>query len=155
MKQSFIKYLAEFTGAQTSTQTTIATATGIGGSFLSYLFGGWDVLIIALVVIVSADYITGLMAGAVEGKLSSKVGMVGIAKKVFIFIIVSMAHVVDMVLNNGSTLIRDGVIFFYLANELLSILENGGRIGVPIPPVIQRAVEALKGKGGIEDGKQP
>jgi len=123
----------------------ILAVLGIGAA---YLFGGWDKLIIALVIFVAADYISGIAAAAYQGKLSSSVGLKGIAKKVFIFIVVALGHVVDQTLGNTNTLIRDAVIYFYLANELLSILENGGKLGAPIPPVITQAIEVLKGKSG-------
>jgi len=123
----------------------ILAVFGIGAA---YLFGGWDKLIIALVIFVAADYISGIAAAAYHGKLSSSVGLKGIAKKVFIFIVVALGHVVDQTLGNTNTLIRDAVIYFYLANELLSILENGGKLGAPIPPVITQAIEVLKGKSG-------
>lgn len=119
------------------------------GTGLSYAYGGWNALLVALVVFVVIDYLTGIMAAAVHGQLSSKVGLVGIAKKVFIFVIVAIGHIVDGVLGEGS-LIRDAVIFFYLSNELLSILENGGKFGAPIPPIIKQAVEVLRGKGDVK-----
>jgi len=127
----------------------LKVSAGFIGAAVSYLFGGWGALIAALLTMVAFDYVTGIFAAASEGKLSSKVGLVGIARKVFIFVVVSMAHMVDVVLDSGSNLVRDGVIFFYIANEALSVLENGGRMGVKgIPPVIKQAIEVLKGKSG-------
>jgi len=126
----------------------LKASAGFIGAGLSYLYGGWGALITALLTMVVLDYITGIIAATTEGKLSSKVGRIGIARKAFIFIVVAMAHIVDVVLDNGVNLVRDGVIFFYLANEAISVLENGGRIGVPIPPVIKQAIEALRGQGG-------
>ncbi|MBY6277896.1 phage holin family protein [Symbiobacterium thermophilum] len=116
------------------------------GAVLSYLFGGWNALLGVLLAFVVADYATGVLAAAVEGRLSSAVGMRGIARKVMIFLIVALAHLADTVLGD-SHMIRDATIFWYIANELLSIVENAGRIGVPIPPAISRAVEILRGKG--------
>lgn len=115
------------------------------GAALSYLYGGWSALLGVLLAFVVADYLTGVVAAAVEGKLNSNVGFRGIARKVGIFLVVAVAHLADTVLGD-STLIRDAAIFWYLANELLSITENAGRIGVPIPPAISRAVEILRGK---------
>ena len=100
-----------------------------------------------LLTFVVLDYITGVAAAGKEGKLSSNVGLWGIAKKIMIFGIVAIAHLVDTALGDAH-LFRDAAIFFYLANELLSVTENLGRIGVPIPGAIQRAVEVLRGKGG-------
>ena len=119
------------------------------GAVVSYLFGGWNALLGVLLAFVVADYATGVLAAAVEGRLSSAVGMRGIARKVMIFVIVAMAHLADTVLGDGH-MIRDAACFWYLANELLSIIENAGRIGVPIPPAISRAVEILRGKGEAE-----
>jgi toxin secretion/phage lysis holin len=127
-------------------ETLFKTVVGISGAAASYFFGGWSALLGVLLFVVVADYITGIGASAFEGKLSSKVGMKGIAKKVFIFVIVAMSHLVDTVLGDGH-LFRDATIFFYLANEALSIIENGGRMGAPIPPGIKKAVEALRSKG--------
>lgn len=100
----------------------------------------------ALLVIVIADYATGFFASGVEGKLSSRVGWRGIGKKVLIFVMVAVAHKVDQVVGQ-SEMIRDAVVFFYLWNELLSVLENVGRAGVPVPDVLRQAVDVLKGKG--------
>ncbi|MDI3311580.1 phage holin family protein [Thermoanaerobacterium thermosaccharolyticum] len=125
------------------------TITAFGGALASYLFGGWSALLGILLAFVIFDYITGVIAAGIEGKLSSNVGLKGIAKKVAIFVIVAVANLVDRALGNAH-IFRDATIFFYLANELLSIIENVGRSGVPIPEVIKKAVAVLQGKGGIE-----
>lgn len=116
-------------------------------SSASYFFGGWSGVLGVLLVFVIFDYLTGIAAAGMTGKLESNVGMFGIARKVFIFAMVSVAHLVDGVLGDGH-LFRDAVAFFYIANELLSIIENGGKLGAPIPPAIRQAIEVLKGKGG-------
>lgn len=116
-------------------------------SSVTYFFGGWSGVLGVLLVFVILDYLTGIVAAGMNGKLESNVGMFGIARKVFIFAMVSVAHLVDGVLGDGH-LFRDAVAFFYIANELLSIIENGGKLGAPIPPVIRQAIEVLKGKGG-------
>lgn len=127
----------------------VKSSIAIGGAIASYLFGGWEVLIQTLLIFVMIDYVTGMAAAGVKGKLSSAIGFRGIAKKVFIFVIVAIAHRVDLMLGDAH-LFRDATIFFYIANELLSIIENGGVIGVPIPPGITKAVAVLKEKGGAE-----
>ncbi len=124
----------------------------VGGAAASYLFGGWSALLGVLLAFVIVDYLTGVLAAAVDGELSSAVGLVGIAKKVCIFVIVAVAHLVDTSIGDAH-IIRDATIFFYLANELLSIIENTGRLGLPIPGVIQQAVEVLKNKEGLGDDK--
>jgi toxin secretion/phage lysis holin len=83
------------------------------------LFGGWSVLLQILVAFVIIDYLSGLLASGVEGKLSSKIGFKGIAKKLMIFCLVASGHLVDKAVGQGH-LISDSIIFFYLGNELLS-----------------------------------
>jgi toxin secretion/phage lysis holin len=121
------------------------TAIAVGGAAASYLFGGWSTLLGVLLTFVVIDYVSGVIAAGAEGKLKSKVGLIGIARKVFIFVMVAIAHLVDSALGDQHVL-RDATIFFYLANELLSIIENAGRVGLPVPAPIQKAVEVLKGK---------
>lgn len=123
------------------------TIIAIGGGAASYLFGGWSSLLSILLAFVVIDYVTGVVAAGMEGKLSSAVGLRGIAKKIFIFVMVAVAHLADQAA--GTQVIRDAAIFFYLANEILSIIENSGNIGLPVPPVIVQAVEVLKGKGEV------
>jgi toxin secretion/phage lysis holin len=125
---------------------TFKSAVAAGGAAISYFYGGWSALLQVLLAFVIIDYVTGVMASAIEGKLNSAVGAKGIAKKVLIFVIVAIAHLVDTSLGEAHVF-RDATIFFYLANELLSILENAGRVGLPIPPMISKAVQVLQGKG--------
>ena len=124
-------------------------AVAFGGATIAYLFGGWSALLGILLAFVVLDYLTGLMAAAIRGELSSLVGMRGIAKKVCIFVMVAIAHLVDKALG-GTSLVQDATIFFYLANELISIIENSGGIGIPVPEPISKAVLVLKGKSGGE-----
>lgn len=126
----------------------IKSIISFGGAAVGYLFGGWSAILGVLLVFVILDYATGVAAAASAGELVSKKGLIGIARKVFIFAMVASGHLIDEVLGDAH-LFRDTIVFFYLANELLSIIENGGRLGAPIPPVIQKAVEVLKGKGGV------
>ncbi len=103
------------------------------GAYFGWFIGGFDGLIYALAAFVAIDYMTGVMVGIIEKKLSSSVGFRGIFKKVLIFIFVGIGHTIDFyVLKNGST-VRTAIIFFYLSNEGLSILENSSKIGLPIP----------------------
>jgi len=122
----------------------------VSGAAASYLFGGWSALLSILLTFVVLDYVSGVAAAAKEGRLRSDVGLWGIARKVAIFAVVAVAHLVDSALGDAH-LFRDAAVFFYLANELLSITENLGRVGAPIPPVVQRAVEILRGKGDVGD----
>lgn len=104
----------------------------IGGG-LGYFLGGCDGLLIALVVFVAVDYITGVMCAVSDKKLSSEVGFKGICRKVLIFLLVGIANIVDaQVIGTGSVL-RTAVIFFYLSNEGVSLLENAAHLGLPVP----------------------
>lgn len=133
-------------------ETFIKVLVGVAGAAASYLFGGWSSLLSILLTFVVLDYASGVLAAAKEGKLRSDVGLWGIAKKVMIFAIVAVAHLVDSALGEAH-LFRDAAIFFYLANELLSLTENAGRLGAPIPPVVTKAVEVLRSKGEGGGGK--
>ena len=114
------------------------------GGALGAVMGGFDGFLYALVIFVVVDYITGLMAAAVEKKLSSEVGFKGIFRKVVIFCLVAVGHIVDThVIREGSVL-RTAVIFFYLSNEGISILENAARTGLPIPEKLKAVLEQLR-----------
>lgn len=116
--------------------------TAIGG-WLGYFLGGCDGLLIALVLFAVADYITGVMCAVSDKKLSSSVGFKGICRKVIIFMLVGIAHVIDVnVIATGSVL-RTAVIFFYLSNEGVSLLENAGHLGLPIPVKLKVVLEQL------------
>ncbi len=132
--------------------TIIKSIVAFGGGVASYLFGGWTPLLGVLLAFVTLDYLSGVAAAGKEGRLSSNVGLWGIAKKISIFAIVAVAHLIDQVIvAEIPVLFKDAAIFYYLANEVLSITENFGRLGVPIPPVISKAVEVLNGKAGEKD----
>ena len=103
------------------------------GGWLGYFLGGCDGLLLALVLFAVADYITGVMCAVADKKLSSEVGFKGICRKVIIFMLVGVAHVIDVnVIATGSVL-RTAVIFFYLSNEGVSLLENAAHLGLPVP----------------------
>lgn len=120
-------------------ENMIKIMAGIGGSAASFLWGGWSSILIALFVLVVLDYLTGVITAFVHKKLSSKIGLMGITRKIFIFIVVAVAHWLDMILGMDHIL-RDGTILFYAANEVLSIFENCGSLGLHIPKKIQDAV---------------
>ena len=106
--------------------------TGVGG-WLGYFLGGCDGLLYALLAFVIIDYITGVMCAVIDKKLSSEVGFKGIFKKVLIFLLVGIANILDVQVIGTGSVLRTAVIFFYLANEGLSILENSAIIGLPVP----------------------
>lgn len=119
-----------------------------GGSIICYLYGGWSYLLGALLTLVAIDYLTGLGAAWVKKELNSDIGRRGIAKKVCIFLLVAIGHIVDVTL--GTSIFQSGVAFFYMSNEVVSILENVGTIGVPIPPVFKDAIKILNGKSEVK-----
>jgi toxin secretion/phage lysis holin len=122
----------------------------MGGS-LGAVLGGFDGFLYALIVFVVVDYMTGVMIGILNKKLSSQIGFRGIFKKVVIFSLVAVAYIIDTrVIQNGSVL-RTTVIFFYLSNEGISILENAALIGLPIPKKMKDALEQLKENENHED----
>ena len=116
--------------------------TAIGG-WLGYFFGGIDGMLIALLVLMTLDYITGVMCAIVDKKLSSAVGFKGICKKCLILMLVGVANIIDLhVVGTGSAL-RGAVICFYMSNEGLSLLENAAYIGLPIPDKLREILEQL------------
>jgi toxin secretion/phage lysis holin len=121
------------------------------GGMLGWFLGGMDGFLYALLAFVILDYITGVMVAAVQKKVSSEVGFKGICKKVLIFILVGMANIVDVqIIGNGSA-IRTAVIFFYLSNEGISILENTAIIGLPVPQKLKDVLEQLKDHSDKEE----
>ena len=113
------------------------------GGWLGWFLGGCDGLVIALLVFVVIDYITGVMCAIADKKLSSSVGFKGICRKVLIFALVGVAHIIDaQVIKTGSVL-RTAVIFFYLSNEGVSLLENAAHLGLPIPEKLKDVLEQL------------
>ena len=116
--------------------------TGIGG-WLGYFLGGCDGLLYALVIFVVVDYITGVMCAINDKKLSSAVGFKGICRKVLIFLLVGIANVLDVQVIGTGSVLRTAVIFFYISNEGISLLENAGHLGLPIPEKIKVVLEQL------------
>ena len=113
------------------------------GGWLGYFVGGCDGLLYALIAFVVIDYITGVMCAISDHTLSSQVGFRGICRKVLIFLLVGIANILDIhVLGNGSVL-RTAVIFFYISNEGVSLLENAAHLGLPIPEKVKDVLEQL------------
>ncbi len=122
---------------------TIQIALSAFGGWLGWVLGGWDGFLYALVTFVVIDYLTGVMLAILEKRLSSEVGARGIFKKVLIFSLVAVGHIIDaQVITNGSA-VRTAVIFFYLSNEGISILENAAKIGLPIPEKLKLVLDQL------------
>ena len=123
---------------------------GLGG-WIGWFLGGADGFLYALVAFVVIDYITGIMCAILEKKLSSEVGARGIFKKVLIFIMVGIGNIIDVALIKNGSAIRTAVIFFYLSNEGISILENAGKVGLPIPEKLRKALEQLNREEEIDE----
>lgn len=125
------------------------------GGWLGWVLGGLDGFLYALIAFVVIDYITGVMCAVVEKKLSSEVGFRGIFKKILIFAMVAVAHIIDThvlgIAGDGAA-IRTAVIFFYLANEGLSIFENSTRLGLPVPQKLKDVLAQLHGKSNDDGG---
>ena len=141
---------------------TICTILGMAGSYIASLFGGWDAAISTLVCFMAMDYITGLIVAGVfhssgkteNGTLESGVGWKGLCRKGMTLAVVLVACRLDMII--GSNLLRDAAVIAFVANETISIIENAGLMGVPVPPVIVQAIEVLKKKaepGSKGEGK--
>lgn len=137
---------------ENATNIKIAILTGLGavGAFLSSLFGGWDSALTTLVIFMAIDYVTGLLVAGVfkksskteSGTLESRAGWKGLCRKGMTLLIVLIAARLDLAM--GSNFIKDAVVIGYIANETLSIVENAGLMGLPIPTVISKAIDALQ-----------
>ena len=126
---------------------------GIGG-WLGYFLGGCDGLLYALIAFVVVDYVTGVMCAAADKKLSSEVGFRGICRKVLIFFLVGVANILDVQVIGTGSVLRTAIIFFYLSNEGVSLVENAAHLGLPVPEKLKAVLEQLHDraeKGG--DGK--
>ena len=127
--------------------------TAMGG-WLGYFLGGCDGLLIALVLFAVVDYLTGIMCAVADQKLSSQVGFKGICRKVLIFLLVGIANIIDVQVIGTGSVIRTAVIFFYLSNEGVSILENAAHLGLPIPEALKAALAQIHDRALDTDGKK-
>lgn len=121
------------------------------GGWLGWFIGGCDGLLYALVAFVVVDYITGVMCAVADKELSSEVGFRGIAKKVLVFLLVGIANIIDVQVIGSGSVLRTAVIFFYISNEGVSLLENAARLGLPVPEKLKDVLAQLHGRA--EDGK--
>ena len=122
------------------------------GGWLGYFLGGCDGLLYALIAFVVIDYITGVMCAIINRELSSAVGFKGIFRKVLIFLLVGIANIIDVQVIGTGAVLRTAVIFFYISNEGVSLLENAGHLGLPIPEKIKTVLEQLHDRA--ENGKE-
>ncbi len=124
--------------------------TAIGG-WLGWFLGGCDGLLYALIAFVVIDYITGIMCAVADKKLSSAVGFKGICKKVLIFALVGLGHILDTRVIGAGSVLRTAVIFFYLSNEGVSLVENAAHLGLPVPKKLKEVLEQLHDRAEKED----
>ena len=124
--------------------------TAVGG-WLGYFLGGCDGLLYALIAFVVIDYITGVMCAIINKQLSSEVGFKGIFRKVLIFLLVGIANIIDVQVIGTGAVLRTAVIFFYISNEGVSLLENAGHLGLPIPEKIKTVLEQLHDRAEKEE----
>ena len=132
---------------------TIQMVFAAVGGWLGYFLGGCDGLLIALVVFAAVDYITGVMCAIADQKLSSEVGFRGICRKVLIFFLVGVANILDVEVIGTGSVLRTAIIFFYLSNEGVSLLENAAHLGLPVSQKLKDVLEQLHDraeKGGDE-----
>lgn len=134
----------------------ITTVIGVIGGMIASLFGGWDAALVTLIIFMGVDYVTGLIVAGVfhnsektkNGALESRAGWKGLCRKGVTLLVVLVACRLDLVM--GSNFIRDAVVIAFIANETISIIENAGLMGIPIPAAIMRAIDILKNKAESE-----
>lgn len=134
----------------------ICTAVGIVGSFIANFFGGWTAGMTTLIIFMAVDYISGLIVAGVfhnsektsSGTLESRAGWKGLCRKGMSLLVVLVAYRLDLVI--GTSYIRDTVVIAFICNELISILENAGLMGIPLPEVLNRAIDILQNKANKE-----
>lgn len=130
---------------------TIQFVFAVLGGWLGYFLGGCDGLLYALLAFVVIDYLTGMMCAINDHTLSSEVGFRGICRKVLIFLLVGIANILDVSVIGSGSVLRTAVIFFYISNEGLSLVENAAHLGLPVPEKIKAVLEQLHARAESED----
>lgn len=146
-------------GGATLKETSFLTIFGVVGGIISSAFGGWDSALTTLVIFMGIDYITGLMVAGIfkrsgkteNGALESRAGFKGLCRKGVTLLIVLVACRLDMMI--GTNFVRDASVLAFCANECISIIENAGLMGIPIPSVIMKSIEVLKSKSKEQDNE--
>src|SRR5690606_8844429 len=144
---------AKQTGRETMDQSTLKAVIAAIGTAATYLWGGRDAVLVALVTLACMDYLTGWAAAWVGRRLSAEVGRRGIAKKVGMFVVVAVCNIVDQIGGLGDPILRTVAIWWYIGNEALSIVENLGEVGVPIPERLRDALAVLRDREGTPHGR--
>ena len=124
--------------------------TAIGG-FFGWFLGGTDGFLYALLIFVVIDYLTGVLCAIADRTLSSEVGFIGISRKMLIFVLVGVAHILDVYVIGDGSVLRTVIVFFYLSNEGISLLENAAHLGLPIPEKLKDVLEQLHNKCDEEE----
>ena len=124
------------------------------GGWLGYFLGGCDGLLYALIAFVAIDYITGVMCAILDKTLSSEVGFKGICRKVLMFLLVGIGNIIDVQVLGSPGVLRTAVIFFYLSNEGVSLMENAAHLGLPVPDAIKTVLEQLHDRAGSREDEQ-
>lgn len=132
---------------------TIQLAFAAVGGWLGYFLGGCDGLLYALIAFVAIDYITGVMCAISDKTLSSEVGFKGICRKVLIFLLVGIGNIIDVQVLGSPGVLRTAVIFFYLSNEGVSLLENAAHLGLPVPDAVKTVLEQLHDRSDGKEGQ--
>lgn len=131
----------------------INMSLGVVGMLFTYAFGGWSQILIFLCIAMAADYITGVIAAIRTGdKLNSNIGFWGLTRKGLMLLVILLANQLDLLLNTD--VIKGGAIYFYLANELISITENYSRIGLPLPAKLKKVIYIVKAQADEEEKKE-
>ena len=130
---------------------TIQVTLAAVGGWLGWFLGGCDGLIYALIAFVVIDYVMGVLCAIVDKKLSSAIGFKGICRKVLIFVLVGVAHILDQNIIGTGAILRTAIIFFYLSNEGVSLLENAAYLGLPVPKKLKNVLEQLHDRAEKED----
>lgn len=133
-----------------SVLASIKSVIAVVGGYIAMFLGGFDGILIALCIFAVVDYLTGVIAAIIEKKLCSRIGFVGIARKILMFLMVGVATILNTNVLGGEMPIREIVIMFYIANEGISIIENSARLGLPIPKKLIDVLEQLKKQGDAE-----
>lgn len=135
-------------------QLILNGGAGVFGAFIGFAFGRWTEALTFLLLAIVIDIISGITASLKEGRgLSSAIGSAGLAKKGLMLLVIILAHRID-VLMDLEAVVMTGAVYFYIANELVSITENIGRSGVPLPGAVKKMIAVLKDKGGVSEGKE-
>ncbi|MED5019715.1 phage holin family protein [Paenibacillus chibensis] len=130
----------------------VSGTSALAGGIITLAFGRWDQLLWTFLFTIVLDYITGVLASIKDGTgLRSEIGFWGLTRKVLMLVVIVLAHQMDVLLSSGTDVIKTGAIYFYMSNELISITENYGRLGLPMPAKLRRIIAVLQNKDQEDD----